>query len=235
MKPAGILLLLIAAPCSLCAAVAFDNAADMGTFTSTPFTTGSYTCTCSYVFLELDFGVVGAGGSGTAVSYGSTNLARLQAVSISGGDNLELWGAANPNTGAHTFTITWTNSGGSPTGGAVAGSYSGAALESSTTATGTFPSGQVQFPLSVTTVAANAWIIEATGGSLSNGTNGIVRATDSPKVLVFADAGPFGTPGSNTISLLSNFQGGNSYGALLAVLKPLVAATGQIRHEVTSQ
>jgi hypothetical protein len=222
-------LILLLAALPTWGAIAFDNAASMGSSSLASWTTGTFT--------------VGAGANRilllalhhnnnqpnyiTAASYGGVAMTKIAAAgsAASGQVTLSLWYLAAPASGGNTFTVT---SAGGITVDASAISYSGAAQtgipDNFTTASLGQAGGSITYTINITTNAANCQLVEVIGNGNYSSNTGTIRVTN---VANLADRAVT-TAGANSISLGSNFNGGTETAAVVVSIAPFVAGAAKV-------
>lgn len=151
-------------------AIAFDNAKDY-TFTSTNDSTTFTVGTGENRYLLAT--TKGDGGQVTQISYNGVNMSKIYSfvdpISDGNGNNIYVWGLANPASGTNTFQLT--NGSGSGSIGIV--SYSGVdqgiqpegTVITNYSNNGTNNTQVTQLSSTVTTTTDNAWAVMFVRGS----------------------------------------------------------------------
>lgn len=136
-------------------AIAFDNAADGGSTTSTPLTWPHTVNGTNTILFVATQGGVGATPTTTGVTYNGVAMTRVTAQQIPSDRIIDLWYLVGAPTGSHSVVATFT---GTFCAG-VSGSYNGVsqgALDNSGANTG---SGVTTYTQSLSTVASGCWVL----------------------------------------------------------------------------
>lgn len=156
------------------AAIAHDADANAGTVGTATTFTWSHTCTGSNLILAVRITTRsnGGGGSGhpTSVTYNTVALTEGPNISPSGGTSPSftytgIWYLKAPATGSHTVSVTISEAGTSGFTFGSSSSFSGVDQTTPIDNSGvTAANSSTSVPtLSITTVAANAWIVDGLG------------------------------------------------------------------------
>lgn len=197
-------------------AIAIDTSAYIGSG-------GSYTCTGTNLILFV--GVTGAIGSDdvTAITYNGVSLTKIGGLVTpsSNGRGICLWYLINPATGANTIAIT----GGGFIDG-YAASYTGAKQSAQPDASTT--NGNVSasdLTTSVTTIAANDWLVEYASGNDGNAisaTSGVSSRNVGGTGFGLYDSN--GTVATGSVSAVMHRAALNGMAVVLAAFSPALAA-----------
>jgi len=213
-------------------AIAFDAASSRDGATNISYS-WSHTCTGANLILVVGVSIVDSGGGGpaavTGITYNSVALTLIRRGLGGSSNATEMWRLIAPATGANTIAVTLSQA---PVqnsmGGAVSltGVHQTTPVDASNAATSSAGNASV----SVTTVAANAWLVDT---MVDNG--GDASAADSPQVEAWNLAGnsrraggsyrgPVVTPGATTMSWTSASTG--NWGITAVSFAPTAAVAG---------
>ena len=230
-KRLAILLILVFST-TAAAAIAYDaNAAQLSITTTASFTSGSGSNRLLIVAFTGSNDIL-------TVTYAGVSMARIGSLGSHSPSFADAWGLLAPATGANNIAITTTGGGARA---AFAASYSGVSQTGFPDAvvvdsTSSAPSGDTAWPINITTVAANAWIIaigHMAAGDWGPGGNGTVIAGTSHNA--FYHRGPVASAGATTISIDTVFSGGTGIAAVAVSFAPSGAAATKVVHRVTQR
>lgn len=203
-------------------AIAFDVANAQANTTTSPKTYSHTVTGSNNIILIGNQNVPGTTDLNTAVTYNAVSATFLNYVTQGAGCNADLWQLTGPATGANTVSVTFT----STNLDVISASYSGAKQSGQPDATNTTTQASgTSITTTVTTVAANCWIVgRASNGSTAPtaGTGATARANNAGAGGLWIDSnGPL-SAGANSLSVT-----GVSTGMVLnlASIAPFVTVT----------
>lgn len=182
-------------------AIAFDASSSVNVSSSTSGQSWAHTCTGTNRLLFTGTFARTSEHTLTGVTYNSSSLTAIDSQQgYLNTDTIYTRYMVAPSTGSNNIATTYSAAG---YGGSVATSYTGMKQSGQPEATvkDAGDGSSNNFSLTVTTTAADAWIIgvwQPADGTCSAGSNTTMRISDNDQI---GDGGPFATPGSNTINM----------------------------------
>lgn len=182
-------------------AIAFDAASSVlnQSDITSPYTMSwSHTCTGSNLVLVVAAHMSDPGDTIAGVTYNGVALTKIVEQANAGASLISLWYLVNPDTGANTITVTCDNSFSTCNGTAI--SLTGVAQTGTVENSGSTEADTANnIATSVTTVAANAWIVDAVYKEATLDSM-VVESGQTERVNV---SGTLGDSGMSTIAVVT--------------------------------
>lgn len=151
-------------------AIAHDADSVIAVAATTSPATWNHTCTGANLLLVVALEANKTSDPVTAVKYNSVSMSKITGASIvdaTNGITISYWYLLGPSTGSNQISVTWTSGGGiNLMGGAISltGVKQSSQPDASGTNSGTTGIGGTNQPtVTITTIAANSWMIGAVG------------------------------------------------------------------------
>ena len=197
----------------------YDNSANLGDTSSTPYTTAPFTISGDNIalFLCLCFNSPAA----PAVNYGGLPMTLI--ASVNNGVPISVYVLYNAPAGSDVFNITGS---GSATR-MFASSYNGVLMQDAFV-TDTTNLGNAPVVIPITTVVVNEWLVALANGSNPWHSDGTVRVASSGEYGSIADKGPIILAGPTSISIEQDGQGPSYQNSVVVVaLEPFLQTAPQ--------
>ena len=225
------LMVLLLAVSPAWAQIAFDTTSNSTPQLATTSYSWSHTCNGSDRVLIVGLSMFGAGNTATAVTYNSVNMTKVVRHEHSPAFVAEQWRLIAPDTGANTIAVTLTSSSDS-----FGGATSWTGVDQTTPVEASAGNGgglNTTVTVSVTTITANAWVVDSGSSNLVSATFTVgAGQTERWNALsgIWAGGsteGPVVTPASTTMSWTISGASKN-WATTALVLKPAAAAARRL-------